>query len=137
MDKQYQSQRRIRQFRNKPKHALYGVTAGATSLVTSVASGFEGLATKPLEGAETGGAAGFFKGVGMGLVGYVWPFRSRTVRYFDAARLCRAVTKPAVGIFDFANNVTEGTSRSLLAFLSSGLRLIRPLARHPKHDDRL
>lgn len=59
----------MRQFRNKPKHALYGVTAGATSFVTSVASGFEGLATKPLEGAEKGGAAGFFKGVGMGLVG--------------------------------------------------------------------
>jgi vacuolar protein sorting-associated protein 13A/C len=34
----------MRQFRNKPKHALYGVTAGATSFVTSVASGFEGLA---------------------------------------------------------------------------------------------
>lgn len=34
----------MRQYRNKPKHALYGVTAGAASLVTSVASGFEGLA---------------------------------------------------------------------------------------------
>lgn len=44
LDKQYQSQRRMRQFRNKPKHALYGVTAGAASLFTSVASGFEGLA---------------------------------------------------------------------------------------------
>ena len=44
LDKQYQSQRRMRQFRNRPKHALYGVTAGATSFVTSVASGFEGLA---------------------------------------------------------------------------------------------
>ena len=34
----------MRQYRHKPKHALYGVTAGAASLVTSVASGFEGLA---------------------------------------------------------------------------------------------
>lgn len=79
----------MRQYRNKPKHALYGVTAGAASLVTSVASGFEGLAvsisgirsgeailslscaiqTKPLEGAESGGAAGFLTGVGKGLVG--------------------------------------------------------------------
>lgn len=48
LDKQYQSQRRMRQFRNKPKHALYGVTAGATSLVTSVASGFQGLAVSIL-----------------------------------------------------------------------------------------
>jgi len=36
----------MRQFRNKPKHALYGVTAGAASFVTSVASGFEGLAVR-------------------------------------------------------------------------------------------
>lgn len=44
LDKQFQSQRRQRQVRNKPRHALYGVAAGAGSLVTSVASGFEGLA---------------------------------------------------------------------------------------------
>lgn len=81
LDKQYQSQRRMRQFRNKPKHALYGVTAGAASLFTSVASGFEGLATKPLEGAESGGAVGFFKGVGKGLVGYV----SRKLRLINPA----------------------------------------------------
>lgn len=48
LDKQYQSQRRMRQFRNKPKHALYGVTAGATSLVTSIASGVEGLAVSAI-----------------------------------------------------------------------------------------
>ncbi|KAL7343935.1 hypothetical protein BJY59DRAFT_711306 [Rhodotorula toruloides] len=105
LDKQYQSQRRMRQFRNKPKHALYGVTAGATSFVTSVASGFEGLATKPLEGAEKGGAAGFFKGVGMGLVG--------------------AVTKPAVGIFDFANNVTEGIRNTTTVFDQTGIDRVR------------
>ncbi|GAA5925213.1 hypothetical protein JCM10213_008734 [Rhodosporidiobolus nylandii] len=105
LDKQYQSQRRMRQFRNKPKHALYGVTAGATSFVTSVASGFEGLATKPLEGAETGGAAGFFKGVGKGLVG--------------------AVTKPAVGIFDLANNITEGIRNTTTVFDQSGIDRVR------------
>ncbi|BGP36549.1 Vacuolar protein sorting-associated protein 13 [Rhodotorula kratochvilovae] len=105
LDKQYQSQRRMRQFRNKPKHALYGVTAGATSFVTSVASGFEGLATKPLEGAESGGAAGFFKGVGMGLVG--------------------AVTKPAVGIFDLANNITEGIRNTTTVFDQSGIDRVR------------
>ncbi|GAA6031882.1 hypothetical protein JCM8097_003317 [Rhodosporidiobolus ruineniae] len=105
LDKQYQSQRRMRQFRNKPKHALYGVTAGATSFVTSVASGFEGLATKPLEGAETGGAAGFFKGVGKGLVG--------------------AVTKPAVGIFDLANNITEGIRNTTTVFDQTGIDRVR------------
>jgi vacuolar protein sorting-associated protein 13A/C len=95
----------MRQFRNKPKHALYGVSAGANSFVTSVASGLEGLATKPLEGAETGGAAGFFKGIGKGLVG--------------------AVTKPVVGVFDLANNVTEGIRNTTTVFDQQSLDRVR------------
>lgn len=91
LDKQFQSQRRMRQYRNKPRHALYGVAAGAGSLVSSVASGFEGLARKPIEGAEAGGAAGFIKGIGKGVVGFA--------------------TKPVVGMFDLASNVTEGEWR--------------------------
>lgn len=43
MDKTYQDRRRMSQFRNKPKHALYGVTQGSKSLVTSIGSGIEGL----------------------------------------------------------------------------------------------
>ncbi|ORY90221.1 hypothetical protein BCR35DRAFT_261800 [Leucosporidium creatinivorum] len=105
LDQQYQSQRRMRQFRNKPKHALYGVSAGATSFVTSIASGVEGLATKPLEGAEAGGAAGFLKGVGKGLVG--------------------VVTKPAVGLFDFANNITEGIRNTTTVFDQSSIDRVR------------
>lgn len=105
LDKQFQSQRRIRQHRNRPKHALYGVTGGATALVTSVASGFEGLATKPIEGAETEGAAGFFKGVGKGVVG--------------------AFTKPVVGIFDFANNVTEGIRNTTQVFEQGSIDRVR------------
>ena len=31
---------------------------------------------KPIQGAETGGAAGFFKGVGKGLVGFVFTSHS-------------------------------------------------------------
>lgn len=88
LDKQFQSQRRIRQARNKPRHALYGFASGAGSLVTSVASGFEGLARKPVEGAQSDGAAGFFKGIGKGVVGLA--------------------TKPVVGLFDMASNVSEG-----------------------------
>lgn len=45
---------------------------------------------KPIEGAEQGGAGGFFKGVGKGLVGIV--------------------TKPVVGVFDFASTATQGAS---------------------------
>jgi len=88
MDKQFQDRRRMTRSRNRPKHALYGVTAGANSFFSSVASGVGGLASKPLEGAEQEGALGFFKGVGKGLVGIA--------------------TKPAIGIFDLASNVSEG-----------------------------
>jgi vacuolar protein sorting-associated protein 13A/C len=42
-----------------------------------------------MEGAASGGIGGFFKGIGKGVVG--------------------AVTKPLIGVFDLASNVTEGT----------------------------
>ncbi|KAM0749832.1 hypothetical protein T439DRAFT_348604 [Meredithblackwellia eburnea MCA 4105] len=105
LDRQYQSERRMRHLRNRPKHALYGVTAGATTFVTSVASGFEGLATKPLEGAETEGAAGFFKGVGRGIIG--------------------VVTKPAVGFFDMASTISEGIRNTTTVFDQTSLDRVR------------
>lgn len=105
MDKEFQSRRRMSRFRNKPKHALYGITAGANSFFTSVASGFEGLALRPLEGAEQGGAGGFFKGVGKGIVG--------------------VVTKPVVGVFDLASNVTEGMRNTTVVFDQNDIDRVR------------
>ncbi|KAJ9479242.1 Vacuolar protein sorting-associated protein 13 [Pseudozyma hubeiensis] len=105
MDKEFQSRRRMTRFRNKPRHALYGITAGANSFFTSVASGFEGLALRPLEGAEQGGAGGFLKGVGKGLVG--------------------AITKPAVGVFDLASNVTEGMRNTTMVFDQNDIDRVR------------
>lgn len=105
MDKEFQSRRRMTRFRNKPRHALYGITAGANSFLTSVASGFEGLALRPLEGAEQGGAGGFLKGVGKGLVG--------------------AITKPAVGVFDLASNVTEGMRNTTMVFDQNDIDRVR------------
>lgn len=101
LDKQFQDRRRITRARNKPKHALYGVTAGANSFITSVASGVGGLARKPLEGAETEGALGFFKGVGKGFIGLA--------------------TKPAVGVLDMASNVSEGIRNTTTVFDQDGL----------------
>jgi len=65
----------------------YGVAAGGEALASSVTSAVEGVFVrtppsqhsvvdlphqlKPIEGVETEGAFGFFKGVGKGLVGYV------------------------------------------------------------------
>lgn len=105
MDKQFQDRRRITRARNRPKHALYGVTAGANSLITSVASGVGGLAKKPLEGAEQDGVAGFFKGVGLGVLGLA--------------------TKPALGIFDLASNVSEGIRNTTTVFDGEGLDRVR------------
>jgi vacuolar protein sorting-associated protein 13A/C len=105
MDKQFQDRRRMTRARNRPKHALYGVTAGANSFVSSVASGVGGLARKPLEGAEQDGFAGFFKGVGMGVIGLA--------------------TKPAIGIFDLASNVSEGIRNTTTVFDTEGLERVR------------
>jgi vacuolar protein sorting-associated protein 13A/C len=105
MDKQFQDRRRMTRARNRPKHALYGVTAGANSLVSSVASGVGGLAKKPLEGAEQDGVAGFFKGVGLGVLGLA--------------------TKPAIGIFDLASNVSEGIRNTTTVFDGEALDRVR------------
>ncbi|KAK4132156.1 vacuolar protein sorting-associated protein 13 [Trichocladium antarcticum] len=105
MDKQFQDRRRITRARNRPKHALFGVTAGANSLFTSVASGVGGLARKPLEGAEQEGALGLFKGIGKGVVGLM--------------------TKPAIGVLDFASNVSEGVRNTTTVFDGTELDRVR------------
>lgn len=105
LDKQFQDRRRITRARNRPKHALYGVTAGANSLFTSAASGVGGLVRKPLEGAETEGAVGFFKGIGKGMVGFA--------------------TKPAIGVLDMASNVSEGIRNTTTVFDGSELDRVR------------
>ncbi|KND86587.1 Vacuolar protein sorting-associated protein 13 [Tolypocladium ophioglossoides CBS 100239] len=105
LDKQFQDRRRITRARNRPKHALYGVTAGANSLFTSVASGVGGAFRKPLEGAEQEGALGFFKGVGKGVLGLA--------------------TKPAVGVLDMASNVSEGIRNTTTVFDGSELERTR------------
>ncbi|KAL0077823.1 hypothetical protein F4703DRAFT_1910666 [Phycomyces blakesleeanus] len=96
MDKKFQDRRRMNLTRNKPKHAMYGVTQGVTYLGTSVASGFAGLVKRPMEGAEESGFGGFMTGIGRGLVG--------------------VVTKPVVGIFDLASNVTAGIRETTTVF---------------------
>jgi len=95
-DSEYQARRRMTQRRNKPRHAIYGVTAGGEAFASSVTSAMEGVFMKPIEGAESEGALGFFKGVGKGLVG--------------------AVTKPVVGVFDLASNVSEGIRNTTTVF---------------------
>lgn len=92
MDKSFQQKRRIDRAKNKPRHALSGVSTGVKQLYTGVKSGITGVVDKPLEGAKEGGVGGFFKGVGVGLVGIV--------------------TKPMVGLIDMTTSMTEGIKSS-------------------------
>jgi len=64
---------------------------------------------KPIEGAESEGALGFFKGVGKGLVG--------------------VVTKPVIGVFDLASNVSEGIRNTTTVFDNPA----RDRVRVPRH----
>jgi vacuolar protein sorting-associated protein 13A/C len=86
LDKEFQDQRRMSKARNRPKHALYGITSGGSAFAASLASGIGGLARHPLQGAEKDGFQGFMRGVGKGVLG--------------------VVTKPAIGAFDLASSMS-------------------------------
>ncbi|KAK5130736.1 hypothetical protein LTR08_001723 [Meristemomyces frigidus] len=105
MDKEFQDQRRMSRSRNRPKHALYGITSGGNAFASSLASGIGGLARQPMQGAEKEGAAGFVKGVGKGLLGLA--------------------TKPAIGAFDLASNMAEGVKNTTTVFDQEGLDRVR------------
>lgn len=106
MDKQFQARRRSNLARNKPNHVMYGLSNGATSLVENITSGVAGLALSPMEGAAQEGAAGFFKGLGKGLVGLP--------------------TKAAIGFFDLASNVSEGVRNTTTVFDGNAITRLRP-----------
>ncbi|BEI82300.1 hypothetical protein CcaverHIS002_0301680 [Cutaneotrichosporon cavernicola] len=105
LDQEYQTKRRMAQRRNKPKHALYGVAAGASAFADSVTSAFEGVAAMPMEGAEKGGAVGFARGVGKGFVGLF--------------------TKPVVGVMDFISASTEGIRNTTTVFDTNTIDRVR------------
>ncbi|KAI7898920.1 uncharacterized protein BX663DRAFT_555462 [Cokeromyces recurvatus] len=101
MDKKFQDRRRMNMTRNKPTHAIYGVTQGVGYFGTSIASGFAGLVKRPIEGAEESGVVGFMGGVGKGIVG--------------------VFTKPVVGFLDMATNVTAGIRETTTVFEGGGI----------------
>jgi vacuolar protein sorting-associated protein 13A/C len=105
MDKEFQDQRRMSRSRNRPKHALYGITAGGNAFASSLASGLGGLARHPIQGAEKEGAVGFVKGLGKGLLG--------------------VPTKAAIGAFDLASNMAEGVRNTTTVFDQEGLDRVR------------
>jgi len=70
--------------------ALSGFVEGGESIVTGLSSGLAGLFLKPWEAAQNDGAAGFLKGLGLGLVG--------------------AAVKPVLGITDGFTAMAQGVS---------------------------
>uniref|UniRef100_A0A6I8PIJ3 Vacuolar protein sorting 13 homolog A n=1 Tax=Ornithorhynchus anatinus TaxID=9258 RepID=A0A6I8PIJ3_ORNAN len=91
MDEDYQ-QRRRENMNTKPAGIREGITRGGKGLVTGFVSGITGIVTKPIKGAQKGGASGFFKGVGKGLVG--------------------AVARPTGGLIDMASSTFQGIKRA-------------------------
>uniref|UniRef100_A0A8C3I6F1 Vacuolar protein sorting 13 homolog A n=1 Tax=Chrysemys picta bellii TaxID=8478 RepID=A0A8C3I6F1_CHRPI len=89
MDEDYQQKRR-ETMNKQPSGLREGITRGGKGL--GFVSGITGIVTKPIRGAQKEGAAGFFKGVGKGLVG--------------------AVARPTGGIIDMASSTFQGIKRA-------------------------
>uniref|UniRef100_A0A8C4XVK5 Vacuolar protein sorting 13 homolog A n=1 Tax=Falco tinnunculus TaxID=100819 RepID=A0A8C4XVK5_FALTI len=90
MDEDYQQKRR-EAMNKQPTGLREGITRGGKGLVSGFVSGITGIITKPIRGAQKEGAAGFFKGVGKGLVG--------------------AVARPTGGIIDMASSTFQGIKK--------------------------
>ncbi|XP_015828201.3 intermembrane lipid transfer protein VPS13A isoform X1 [Nothobranchius furzeri] len=103
LDEKYQQKRREAMNR-QPKDLKEGLTRGGKGLISGFVSGITGIVTKPIEGAQKEGAAGFFKGVGKGLVG--------------------AVARPTGGIIDMASSTFQGIKRA--AVTSQDIESLRP-----------
>uniref|UniRef100_A0A3B4VK63 Vacuolar protein sorting 13 homolog A n=1 Tax=Seriola dumerili TaxID=41447 RepID=A0A3B4VK63_SERDU len=103
MDEEYQQKRR-EAMNKQPSGLREGLTRGGKGLVSGFVSGITGIVTKPIKGAQKEGAAGFFKGVGKGLVG--------------------AVARPTGGIIDMASSAFQGIKRA--AETSQDIESLRP-----------
>ncbi|XP_072290202.1 intermembrane lipid transfer protein VPS13A isoform X2 [Eucyclogobius newberryi] len=103
MDEEYQQKRR-ETMNKQPSSLREGLARGGKGLVSGFVSGITGIVTKPIEGAQKEGAAGFFKGVGKGLVG--------------------AVARPTGGIIDMASSTFQGIKRA--AETSQDIKSLRP-----------
>nr|XP_012773474.2 vacuolar protein sorting-associated protein 13A isoform X2 [Maylandia zebra] len=103
MDEEYQQKRR-EAMNKQPSGLREGLTRGGKGLVSGFVSGITGIVTKPIKGAQKEGAAGFFKGVGKGLVG--------------------AVARPTGSIIDMASSTFQGIKRA--AETSQDVQSLRP-----------
>ncbi|KAM4616365.1 intermembrane lipid transfer protein VPS13A [Polymixia lowei] len=103
MDEEYQQKRR-ETMNKQPSGLREGLARGGKGLVSGFVSGITGIVTKPIKGAQKEGAAGFFKGVGKGLVG--------------------AVARPTGGFIDMVSSTFQGIKRA--AETSQDIESLRP-----------
>uniref|UniRef100_A0A674A5E2 Vacuolar protein sorting 13 homolog A n=1 Tax=Salmo trutta TaxID=8032 RepID=A0A674A5E2_SALTR len=103
MDEEYQQKRR-EAMNKQPSGLREGLARGGKGLVSGFVSGITGIVTMPIRGAQKEGVAGFFKGVGKGLVG--------------------AVARPTGGIIDMASSTFQGIKRA--AETSQDVESLRP-----------
>jgi len=73
--------------------AVAGFMSGGETIVTGFASGLTGLVSTPITEARKGGAVGFLKGVGLGVIG--------------------AAVKPVLGVTDGLVSITQGISNTV------------------------
>ncbi|GBG34175.1 Vacuolar protein sorting-associated protein 13b [Hondaea fermentalgiana] len=69
MDQRYLTARRAALVDERPRHLGDGFLLGAKSFGLGLTTGLTGIVMEPMRGAEEEGVEGFFKGVGIGLLG--------------------------------------------------------------------
>lgn len=79
----------MRRAQGRPDSVGTGLSQGMAAVGEGFMAGLTGMVEKPMEAAKDGGAAGFFQGIGQGLLG--------------------AFTKPTAGFLELGSKVTEGT----------------------------
>ena len=103
MDADYLRDRQVARRTERISHVGNGLWYGTKRLGVGILQGVTGVFTQPVKGAMRGGASGFVKGVGRGLVG--------------------AAVKPVVGVTDFLSSTTAGataTSTAISEFAANG-----------------
>ncbi len=111
-DGDYVRQRALQKQRARAQQGgiLDGILDGAESITSGVTSGISGLVSKPYEGAQKSGAGGFFKGIGLGILG--------------------AVVKPVMGITDGVSAISSGVSNQVTSdTLYAQVRPVRAMER--------
>eukprot|EP01127_Copromyxa_protea_P021271 TRINITY_DN7272_c0_g1_i1.p1 TRINITY_DN7272_c0_g1~~TRINITY_DN7272_c0_g1_i1.p1 ORF type:complete len:3025 (-),score=744.59 TRINITY_DN7272_c0_g1_i1:27-7853(-) len=103
---------RARMQQVKARHVGEGFVLGFRDLGVGLYKGVTGIVTSPIEGAIKEGAAGFFKGVGIGVAG--------------------AFIKPMVGVADFATRTAEGIKNTTLMIGTERPHEMVPI-RPPRH----